>query len=688
MKPCSPSTPEGRLVLLGSHIHITEPLKREITSLVVESLDWTKVVQTALAHNVTPILYNNLVHACADRVPADIFNAFQQHYTENHARNVYLAKEFAAISAALAQRGIPIIGFKGPLLAQQAYSSLALRRAGDIDILVQESAVDRVCDLLEKRGYCEEHVYRTGRALNEREQCLYRKYQSEYLFIRPHDMVMIEPHWRITPATLADNLDYDAIWRHAQAIPLADTKVLGLSSEDELLVLCLHGSKHEWTQLRWVCDIAALIESNPVLNWEVTHARAVAQGYARVLALGLSLCQRAFGLSLPVAVQRFVAQDNAAGKLADEVCGRLLDINNTTPDVFVLTRFRWQMRERLRDRLHYAAGIVITPRLKHIRGLRLPLPLSFLYYPYKLVHDYMLSPLLRITAPLRRGHEPLMTGARLLDPAQTSHALWTQRSGAWIRWADEIATPTDVISRHLLEAARIQPGQNVLDLASGPGEPALSIARQVGNAGLVVATDLVPEMLAGLKARAHNEGHTHVVVTAAEMSRLPFTDASFDVVTCRFGIMFAHELAGTLQEVRRVSRSGGHVAFATWGALEDNAVFRIMHAVIPSFIEIPPQTGDLNAFRFSSPGSLVTPMTSGGFVDLSEREITNVTEVPAYTEFWWPYIEMSFGELLTELTNDQRVALNRALVAAFAAYCEDGVYRLPVRIRIIAARNP
>ena len=101
---------------------------------------------------------------------------------------------------------------------------------------------------------------------------------------------------------------------------------------------------------------------------------------------------------------------------------------------------------------------------------------------------------------------------------------WTTKSVAWNRWADVIAELAERLSDPLLDAAEVAPGQAVLDLASGIGEPALSCARRIGDTGRVTATDLVPEMLAGARRRAAEDGLANIDFEIADMEALPFAD--------------------------------------------------------------------------------------------------------------------------------------------------------------------
>src|SRR5439155_5325472 len=113
--------------------------------------------------------------------------------------------------------------------------------------------------------------------------------------------------------------------------------------------------------------------------------------------------------------------------------------------------------------------------------------------------------------------------------------------------------------------AGLWPGLDVLDLASGTGEPALTLAPLVLPGGTVTATDLLPEILAVAEEQAAQQGRANLRCGVADAGDLPFADASFDRVTCRFGVMFFPDVPRALREVCRVLRPGGRAAFTAWG---------------------------------------------------------------------------------------------------------------------------
>ena len=81
------------------------------------------------------------------------------------------------------------------------------------------------------------------------------------------------------------------------------------------------------------------------------------------------------------------------------------------------------------------------------------------------------------------------------------------------------------------------PGMQILDLASGTGEPAITLARRIGPEGRVTATDLSADLLEVAATRAQANGLSNIATRRADAHELPFPDNSFDLATSRFGIM-------------------------------------------------------------------------------------------------------------------------------------------------------
>jgi SAM-dependent methyltransferase len=230
---------------------------------------------------------------------------------------------------------------------------------------------------------------------------------------------------------------------------------------------------------------------------------------------------------------------------------------------------------------------------------------------------------------------------------------WTSSEtvAAWRRWHAKIAIQQRAVTAALIEAAAIGEGQCVLDLASGSGEPALTIARTVGPAARVVATDVSDGMLGVARDFAREQGIENVTFVACDAERLPFENASFDAVTSRMGVMFFIDLAGSLAEVRRVLRAGGRVAFAAWGPLRESTMFSACLEPFARRASPPdPPPGAPQPLRFATAGTLSSALRSAGF--RSVRETTHVFSAPwsgPPEEQWNAFCDLSSPPYVDEM---------------------------------------
>ena len=268
------------------------------------------------------------------------------------------------------------------------------------------------------------------------------------------------------------------------------------------------------------------------------------------------------------------------------------------------------------------------------------------------------------------------------DKAQTRED-WASCATYWDRRADQMADMADRFNQPLIEAAEIEPGHQVLDLASGVGEPALGIARRVGETGSVTATDLVPEMLAGTRRRAAEAGLDNIELEIVDMEEMPFEDESFDRVTCRFGLMFVPDPVRALGEARRVLVPGGRAAFMVWGPLEDTTNFTVFRAAAAeTFADDEEPLNFSTPFRLGEAGTLAGLFEAAGFDQVEERELRFSPRVPIDRPFWRPSLDMALGPRLESATEDERRALDDAIRKHLEAYRDGDFYALTAHIRI------
>jgi len=379
---------------------------RRIETLLQQDIDWTLLIRTALAHGVSPLVAERLGRLTSDALPTELRAALADHLLDNRERNVLLVNALFELLDALRSRDIVALPFKGQTLAALANGDSTLRRAGDLDVLLRPDDLAEAWKALESLGYRELTEAEIGRPMNAAEHAGYLRYQCEYAFLRRSDGIVVEPHWAIAPTTMAIDLDYERFWSRAATVVVNGRSLLTLGLADLLLVLCVHGSKHEWARLQWICDVAALTERQPELDLAAILEEARSRGLARMLLLGLGLAQRMLGARMPAAIVQSLEADPAAAHLIERIAQRLFLGDPETSAVSEVSRLRIAMRERRRDRAKYIVRTVLTPTEKHLRICELPLSLSALYVPLKLAHDYVAMPAWRLwrrVVPARRA---------------------------------------------------------------------------------------------------------------------------------------------------------------------------------------------------------------------------------------------------------------------------------------------
>src|SRR4030095_4394318 len=147
---------------------------------------------------------------------------------------------------------------------------------------------------------------------------------------------------------------------------------------------------------------------------------------------------------------------------------------------------------------------------------------------------------------------------------------WDRFSPGWKKWDDLVISWIAPVRDALIDAARLRPSSQLLDVASGTGEPGLSAAPLCPE-GRVTITDLAPKMLNVAEEKAARRGLRNVAFRQADAGALPFADGSFDAVTARFGFMFFPDVLGAAREFVRVAKPGARVCTSVWDVPEKNA---------------------------------------------------------------------------------------------------------------------
>ncbi|HEY3042032.1 MAG TPA: nucleotidyltransferase family protein [Pyrinomonadaceae bacterium] len=371
-----PTRIEDELVLLCARTKVDAETSARIKAITgsPDEVDWGYVYQLARRHSVLPLIYSQLNTTAATNVPRDQLARFKQNYQDNVARNLLLTAELCRILQTFEAAGIEAVPYKGPALAAYAYGNLSLRRFVDLDILVRKADALRAKELLTALGFV------CGTPWTSAQQALLLRTQHNLSMSREEGRIVVELHWEVASSLFASSLQAEDFWGRLETLRLNNVAVKSLSTEDLLLSLCVHGSKHLWERLAWICDVAELAKTRTDLDWSVVLERAASSGNQRMLFLGLYLASSLLDAPLPKQVKSRFEADRMVASLAMQVSKRLFgDVGQAPASIGQTFRFQWALRAGWRSRLRYCR-LLLQPTDADIETIPLPRPLSFAYY--------------------------------------------------------------------------------------------------------------------------------------------------------------------------------------------------------------------------------------------------------------------------------------------------------------------
>lgn len=241
------------------------------------------------------------------------------------------------------------------------------------------------------------------------------------------------------------------------------------------------------------------------------------------------------------------------------------------------------------------------------------------------------------------------------------------------KWKAKSAAMGQSVTDALVDYAQPTPGMKVLDLASGTGEPAISLASRVGSHGQVTALDLSADLLEIAAGRARARGLTNFKTQPADAQSLPFPDESFHLATSRFGIMFFPDPVLALRELRRVLLPGARACFLAWGSFEQpywQSMMGVVHRHVGGPLLAP---GGPDPFKFAAPGSLSEVLRKAGFTAIDEETKTLPWCWPGPVEEVWEQaqaVAVPFRPLLQRVPPDQWPAIHAEVHSAVRQYSD------------------
>ena len=227
--------------------------------------------------------------------------------------------------------------------------------------------------------------------------------------------------------------------------------------------------------------------------------------------------------------------------------------------------------------------------------------------------------------------------AQLIQIRDQQKEVWNRFSSGWKKWDDLTMDFLKPMADAIIH--RIKPKENefVLDVASGTGEPGLTIATMV-RGGKVIAIDLAEGMLEIALENANERGIKNYETITCDVSDLPFIDNSFDAISCRFGFMFFPDLLLATKEMVRVLKPGGRIAVAVWNESGKNFWATSVLSIVNKNMEIAPSPqGAPGLFRCANSGLIPDLFEQAGLKNIIETEVTGKL-IPGNRKNYWNFM--------------------------------------------------
>lgn len=360
MKLNTPNQIENQLILHLSRENLSFD---EINSLFENPVNWDYLIETSSIHCVLPLVFKNIENHFSDKIPQNIFSEIQSRHNDTVTYNFILSAQVIGLISALRENDLDILSYKGMTLAQLAYKDISLRQFGDIDVLIRKDDFPKVKEVLMNAG-CKPAW--TATAKQEKAAL---KYYYEYPFTFGENSTLVEVHWKFIEPFFAFDYATEDVWERMQFVNICEKDVPTLASEDYLIVLASHGSKHFFERFSWVCDISRLVE-NTEIDWNLVIKRAKEVGALRMVWLGLWMARETLDTKMPDEIYKQVLAEPEIQEIGKTFIENIFSEEVERQDWKEMAKVHMRLREKRKHKMIYYKRLLST---KVIDSLFLPM---------------------------------------------------------------------------------------------------------------------------------------------------------------------------------------------------------------------------------------------------------------------------------------------------------------------------
>jgi hypothetical protein len=340
-----------------------------------DAADWPVLLEAAEFHGLVPLLYWLIGRGASPIAPRDIARRLHQDYLDAARRSLFLTASLKQLLSRFAAARIPVIPLKGPALAESLYPDPALRSSFDLDLLIRPADFGASQALLSREGYAlAPYLARLSQPTLFGLDCV--------ASFSHQNGLRVELHWRTTTDDYPFRFDAEVLWRSQQLARLAGQEIAVLAPECLLLYLCVHGTKHAWSRLHWLGDLARLVDKG--VGWNAVLRLTLETQCERPVFVGLLLAHELLGSCVPDEIIERARADRVILSAVRETEERLRRLPPSEPSSTARTAYGARLAPRTRDKIRHWAEMFKAPKGDELERWNLPRWLFFLYYPLRI----------------------------------------------------------------------------------------------------------------------------------------------------------------------------------------------------------------------------------------------------------------------------------------------------------------
>ncbi|SES10106.1 nucleotidyltransferase domain-containing protein [Salipaludibacillus aurantiacus] len=343
---------------------------------LLTTINWDLFIELCVHHRLYPLLYPEIKKQKGKVFPPSVVETLFHYYQQNTFNMLHLCGETAFINKLFTENNIRLLFLKGPHLARELYGDYSLRTSNDLDFLIQGQDLETAEKLLEKHGYEKEDYIRT--VLND-----WKWRHHHVTYYHPDKGTKLEVHWRLHPGP-GKEPDFNDLWARRKTGTFTETPVCTLGKEDLFVFLALHGARHGWSRLRWLCDIHQL--TGQALDQVLLKKLLKASGSVHIGEQALRLSAILMNTAIPEGKGSFRFKKRSE-KLADRAFYYFKNMVNlhTDPVPEEVSEYHKHYLFSLMSYPQKAVFLLsfLYPYPEDAETMPLPKPLHFLYFPLR-----------------------------------------------------------------------------------------------------------------------------------------------------------------------------------------------------------------------------------------------------------------------------------------------------------------